>query len=130
MLSTMALPLDILPSILAHLTGERVTLGALCRVSRSFDECARPALYSWIRLFGKDLAIVRELFEALGRSERAKYVRRLEVRVFPLSLLVREREEMERLAVRLLESVQNITELVWSRRGSISDRSVPFQSAI
>ena len=122
----MSLPLDILPSIVRQLTGERGTLAALCRVSRSFDGIARPALFSWIRLFGKDLAIVRELFTELAGSERAKFVRRLEVRVFPLSLLIREREEMERLAVRVLESANNITELVWSRRGSISDRSVPF----
>lgn len=126
------LPVDLLPSLLGHFN-DRTTLSALCLVSTAFEAVARPLLYFHIRLFGADLSAVKALFEMLSldtsRSTRlCQLVKILETRVYPLSMLVFERDDMENLSVRVLERLVQLTHLTFTRMGSITNRFVHFTS--
>lgn len=124
-MSFVDLPLDLLPLLFAAVTA-RDTMYRLCLVSRQFDSIFRPKLYATVHLFGKDLAVVESLFTTLRQSEHlCRLVQRLDVRVFPLSLLVAERERMNALAAEVLRRCRSLRSLVWTRRGSLTDAYVP-----
>ncbi|GAA6060549.1 hypothetical protein JCM10212_006913 [Sporobolomyces blumeae] len=122
--SLVDLPIELLPNILAPLVRRRDLYHA-CLVSREFYRVARVLLYRSIRLFGRDLSIVTRLFEVLASAPPiAHLVRRLEVRVYPLSLILKERRAMEDLAIRALKNCTNVEELVWTRKGSLTDSAL------
>ncbi|GAA5970010.1 hypothetical protein JCM11641_000232 [Rhodosporidiobolus odoratus] len=115
------LPLELLPQLLAPLVNRR-DLYNVSLVCREWRDIGQRLLYRRIRLFGKDLSITRMLFETLADTPRlAKMVRNLEVRVYPLSLILKERLETEQLAIRMLKNCVNSEELVWTRKGSLTD---------
>ncbi|GAA5900207.1 F-box protein [Sporobolomyces salmoneus] len=115
------LPPELLPDILSPLV-RRQDLYTICLVSREWRVIGQQLLYRWIRLFGRDLAIAAKLFETLASTPRlARLVRRLEVRVYPLSNVVKERRAMEELANKMLKNCENIEELVWTRKGALTD---------
>ncbi|GAA5999318.1 hypothetical protein JCM5350_007445, partial [Sporobolomyces pararoseus] len=115
------LPPELLPDILRHLV-RRQDLYNVSLVNRDWSVIGQKLLYRWIRLFGKDLAIAAQLFETLASTPRlARLVRRLEVRVYPLSNVVKERRAMEELAIRMLRNCENVEELLWTRKGSLTD---------
>lgn len=117
-----SLPLDLLPSILGHLV-KRSDIKNSLLVCREFHRVAEPLLYRTIRLWGRDLAIVGLLLETLAaNSTICAHIRRLEVRVFPLSLIMSERRAMEDLAVRVISQCFNLRELLWTRKGALTDR--------
>ncbi|GAA5947505.1 hypothetical protein JCM3765_001707 [Sporobolomyces pararoseus] len=119
--SILDLPPELLPGILRHLV-RRQDLYNVCLVNRDWSVIGQQLLYRWIRLFGKDLAIAAQLFETLASTHRlARFVRRLEVRVYPLSNVVKERRAMEELAIKMLKNCENVEELVWTRKGSLTD---------
>lgn len=125
-----SLPLDLLPLILSHLS-KRQDLRSCTLVSRTFSHYATPALYSWVRMFGKDLTVVPSLFAVLASTPRlALLVKKLEVRVFPKSMKLVERQEMEELAVRVLRACLSVEELVWTRIGSLSDDTMDALTAL
>ncbi|BGP14038.1 hypothetical protein JCM10213v2_001976 [Rhodosporidiobolus nylandii] len=67
-------------------------------------------------------AITLTLFNTLANTPRlAQLVRKLEVRVYPLSLILRERTATEELAIRMLKNCVNVEELVWTRKGALTD---------
>jgi len=132
------LPPELLPSILQNLV-RRQDLHAVCQVNREWREVGQKLLYRWIRLFGRDLvslsyslhsiraylyfeqAIASRLFETLASSQSlARLVRRLEVRVYPLSNSVEQRRNKD-FAIRMLRNCINVEELVWTRKGSLTD---------
>jgi len=116
-----SLPLDLLPTILAHLTN-RQDLRACTLVSRTWKRTATPLLYRWIRMFGKDLNILPALFAMLARTPQlAGLVKVLEVRVYKKSYKLVERIEMNALAVSVLEACTNVESLTWTRIGSVTD---------
>ncbi|GAA6006561.1 hypothetical protein JCM11491_005006 [Sporobolomyces phaffii] len=115
------LPLELLPSLLSSLV-RRQDLYNVSLVCREWRFVGQDLLYRWIRLFGKDLSITTRLFETLASTRRlARLVRRLEVRVYPLSNVVKERRAMEELAIRMLKNCENIEILVWTRKGALTD---------
>ncbi|GAA5829531.1 hypothetical protein JCM11251_000193 [Rhodosporidiobolus azoricus] len=116
------LPVELLPQLLSPLVA-RKDLYHASLVSREWREVAQRLLYRHIRLFGRDLSIVLTLFHTLADNLRlASLVRRLEVRVFPISLFVTEREYNEELAIRVLRNLTNCESLTWTRKGSLTDR--------
>ena len=119
-----SLPLDLLPTILAHLS-KRQDLRACALISRTWNRTATPLLYRWIRMFGKDLNILPDLFGMLACTPRlAEMVRVLEVRVYKKSYKLVERVEMNQLAVRVLEACKNVESLTWTRIGSVTDDTI------
>ncbi|GJN88372.1 hypothetical protein Rhopal_001338-T1 [Rhodotorula paludigena] len=115
------LPLELLPQLLAPLSARR-DLYAVCLVSRAWRDVGRRRLYDHVRLFGRDLAIAPLLFSTLAdHPHLAALVRKLEVRVYPLSMKVTERLEMAALACRMLRNCSNCQELVWTRKGALVD---------
>ncbi|GAA5989097.1 hypothetical protein JCM10908_001156 [Rhodotorula pacifica] len=116
------LPPELLPELLAPLVSRR-DLYNICLVSRDWREIGQRQLLRHVRLFGRDLAIAPLLFETLASSPRlAVLVRKLEIRVFPISLKVQEQAATERLAIAMLENCVNCEELVWTRKGALTDR--------
>ncbi|GAA5890270.1 hypothetical protein JCM6882_008777 [Rhodosporidiobolus microsporus] len=116
------LPPELLPQLLSPLVARRDLYNASL-VSREWREVGQRALLRNIRLFGRDLSIVLTLFRALADNPHlAALVRRLEVRVFPISLFVTERESNEDLAIRVLRNCVNVESLVWTRKGALRDR--------
>lgn len=116
-----SLPLDLLPTILGHLSN-RQDLRTCTLVSRTWNHTATPLLYRWVRMFGKDLNILPELFELLASTPRlAEMVKVLEVRVYKKSYKLVERLEMNDLAVRVLGACRNVESLTWTRIGSVTD---------
>lgn len=116
-----SLPLDLLPTILSHLN-KRQDLRTCTLVSRTWNRTATPLLYRWVRIFGKDLNVLPDLFEMLASTPRlAQMVRVLEVRVYKKSYKVEETVAMNELAVRVLEACSNVESLTWTRIGSVTD---------
>ncbi|GAA5835681.1 hypothetical protein JCM9279_004614 [Rhodotorula babjevae] len=116
------LPLELLPQLLAPLVSRRdlVSASLVCRAWRSV---AQRLLLRHVRLFGRDLAIAPLLFQALvDHPHLAAMVRKLEVRVYPLSMKLRERQAMEDLAIRMLANCVAVEDLVWTRKGALTDR--------
>lgn len=127
MISFDSLPIDDILPIILDFVQRRADLATLCQVNSTFDRLARPVLYRWIRMFGKDLAVavVGQRFTVLSENERlCRMIKRFEIRVYPLSFSVEQRRAMESLSVRVLQLAVNITELVWTRKGALSDRCV------
>lgn len=121
-----SLPVELLPLVLDPLAF-RGDLAAACRVSKLWDAVARPLLYRQIRMIGTDLRLVPELLTTLAAHPHlCRLIKRLEMRVFPLSMSAREREEMSQLAVCVLRQSTNIEDLIWTRKGSLNDRCVRF----
>lgn len=118
------LPPELLPQLLAPLVSRR-DLCSASRVCRAWRPVAQRLLFRHIRLFGRDLAIASHLFTTLADyPDLAALVRRLEVRVYPLSMKLRERLDMEQLAVRMLANCTGVQELVWTRKGALTDACV------
>ncbi|TKA55022.1 hypothetical protein B0A53_02495 [Rhodotorula sp. CCFEE 5036] len=116
------LPPELLPEILAPLVSRR-DLYNVCLVSRDWRDVGQARLLRHVRLFGRDLAIARNLFETLASSPRlAALVRKLEIRVFPISLKIQEQAATERVAIAMLENCVNCEELVWTRKGALTDQ--------
>ncbi|GAA5835182.1 hypothetical protein JCM3766R1_006894 [Sporobolomyces carnicolor] len=119
--SMSSLPPELLPDILSPLV-RRQDLYNVCLVCRDWCAAGQRLLYRHIRLFGKDLAIAANLFETLASTRHlAQLVKRLEVRVYPLSNVVKERRAMEELAIAMLKNCENIEELVYTRKGALTD---------
>lgn len=117
-----SLPVDLLPSLLEPLAFRRADLRNLCLVNQQWNAVATPLLYRWIRMFGRDLVNTPALFEQLAQSPRlCLLVRKLEIRVFPLSMILKERWAMEEQAVKVLRQARNVRELIWTRKGAMSD---------
>ncbi|GAA6013248.1 hypothetical protein JCM8202_003081 [Rhodotorula sphaerocarpa] len=116
------LPLELLPDLLAPLVARR-DLYAVCLVCRDWREVGQRCLLQHVRLFGRDLAIAPLLFETLARNERlAALVRKLEIRVFPISLKITEQAKTQQLAIDMLQNCVNCEELVWTRKGALTDQ--------
>ncbi|GAA5862948.1 hypothetical protein JCM3774_006696 [Rhodotorula dairenensis] len=116
------LPPELLPELLAPLVARR-DLYNVCLVSRAWRDVGQMRLLRHIRLFGRDLAIARLLFDTLSTSPRlAALVRKLEIRVFPISLKIQEQAETERVAIAMLDNCVNCEELVWTRKGALTDQ--------
>ncbi|GAA6032615.1 hypothetical protein NBRC10512_004447 [Rhodotorula toruloides] len=116
------LPSELLPLILKPLLARR-DLYAVCLVCRSWREVGQRLLFAHVRLFGRDLAIAPLLFQTLAdNAQLAQLVRKLEVRVYPLSLILKERLETEWLVIRMIRNCKNCEELVWTRKGALTDR--------
>jgi hypothetical protein len=128
-MSSTELPLEILPLILENLQWRTRDLYACCLVSRTFNRCATPRLYS--RLFLRDQQRLIKIFKTLEEHDRlAKLVRVLEIRVYPFGL---KAEDLERVEASLLSSLlkaTNLHELYWTRTGSLTDRVIPFLPAL
>jgi hypothetical protein len=70
-------------------------------------------------------AIAPSLFRALADSPRlCALVHKLEIRVFPLSMILTERLEMEAQAVKVILQAVNVRQLIWTRKGALTDRCV------
>ncbi|KAM0792257.1 hypothetical protein ACM66B_004951 [Microbotryomycetes sp. NB124-2] len=116
------LPVELLPSIIGHLRLRRSDLRRCMLVNRVWSAVAERELYSWIRLWGKDLAIVEMLFLSLMNCpRRCKLIQTLEVRVFPLPFRAQERLDMQQLAINVLRQCENLKQLLWTRKGSLTD---------
>ncbi|GAA5906189.1 hypothetical protein JCM8208_000658 [Rhodotorula glutinis] len=116
------LPLELLPQLLAPLVSRR-DLSSAALVCRAWRSTAQQLLLRHVRLFGRDLAIAPLLFHTLvDHPHLAAMVRKLEVRVYPLSMKLRERQEMEDLAIRMLANCVAVEDLVWTRKGALTDR--------
>lgn len=73
-------------------------------------------------MFGRDLTRVPTLFQQLANSPRlCGMVRKLEIRVYPIYMLVEEKVEMQRLAVKVLRQCVGLRELIWTRKGALTD---------
>ncbi|KPV76065.1 uncharacterized protein RHOBADRAFT_53059 [Rhodotorula graminis WP1] len=116
------LPLELLAQLLAPLVSRR-DLCSAALVCRAWRSTAQQLLLRHVRLFGRDLAIAPLLFHTLvDHPHLAAMVRKLEVRVYPLSMKLRERQEMEDLAIRMLANCVAVEDLVWTRKGALTDR--------
>ncbi|SCV66965.1 BQ2448_5611 [Microbotryum intermedium] len=117
------LPIEVLPLILEPLVGRRSDLRHATLVCRQWREPAERLQYSWIRLWGSDLAIVPLVFRTLAdHPHLCHLIRKFEVRVFSLSLILSERQEMEQLAVQVLRQATSLEHLIWTRKGALTDR--------
>ncbi|SGY40918.1 BQ5605_C003g02443 [Microbotryum silenes-dioicae] len=117
------LPIEVLPLILERLVGRRSDLRHATLVCRQWRAPAERLQYSWIRLWGRDLAIVSLVFRTLADNPHLCHmIRKFEVRVFSLSLILSERLEMEQLAVRVLRQAIRLEHLIWTRKGALTDR--------
>ncbi|KAI5479557.1 hypothetical protein MNV49_003294 [Pseudohyphozyma bogoriensis] len=117
-----SLPLDLLPVILGHLQ-RRKDLWSLCLVSKEFNQVATGMLYSSIRLYGRDLHIAPILLRELATNPKlCRLIQRFEVRVYPISMIVKEKLAIEAQAVDILREAVNIRHLFWTRKGALTDR--------
>ncbi|BGP38149.1 hypothetical protein JCM10449v2_002076 [Rhodotorula kratochvilovae] len=115
------LPPELLPQLLAPLVSHKDLYNAAL-VCRDFHSVAQRLLLRHVRLFGRDLAVAPLLFHTLADNPHlARLVRKLEIRVYPLSMILHERLDMEQLAIRMLRSCSGIEELVWTRKGALTD---------
>ncbi|BGP54081.1 hypothetical protein JCM8202v2_001653 [Rhodotorula sphaerocarpa] len=74
-------------------------------------------------------AIAPLLFETLARNERlAALVRKLEIRVFPISLKITEQAKTQQLAIDMLQNCVNCEELVWTRKGALTDHHLALEA--
>lgn len=63
------------------------------------------------------------MFRTLAQHEHlCRLIRRLEIRVFPLSLVLTERIDMEELASQVIRQSINVRHLTWTRMGALTDR--------
>lgn len=116
------LPYELLPNLLESLAFRRQDLYQLCLVSKKFNQIATPMLYTWVRMFGRDLLGVKSLLEQLSASkENCAYLRKLEIRVYPMPYELVQRLELQRMAVTVLKQAINLTELIWTRKGALTD---------
>ncbi|GAA6048940.1 hypothetical protein JCM3770_007129 [Rhodotorula araucariae] len=116
------LPPELIPQLLAPLVSRRDLFHAAL-VSREWARPAQRLLLRHIRLFGRDLTVAPLLFQTLADNPHlARLVVKLEIRVYPLSMILRERLDMEQLAIRMLRNCDNVEELVWTRKGALTDR--------
>ncbi|GAA6001163.1 hypothetical protein JCM10207_007439 [Rhodosporidiobolus poonsookiae] len=116
------LPIELLPQLLSPLV-RRQDLVSCSLVSQEWRNVGQALLYRHVRLFGRDLAVAVSLFHTLADNPHiAKLVHKLEIRVFPLSLILKERLATEELAIRMLANCKNVEELVWTRKGALTDR--------
>lgn len=114
----------------------RLAVMARCRQASIVRPCA--PLWSGPRAYRPEIAhrgacslrkhpqaIAPLLFSTLAdHPHLAALVRKLEVRVYPLSMKVTERLEMAALACRMLRHCINCQELVWTRKGALVDMCV------
>lgn len=71
-----------------------------------------------------------QFFARLAQSPHlCALIRKLEVRVYPIKTLIRERRELEELAVQVLCHAINLQDLVWTRAKTLTDECVGLQSA-
>ncbi|KAM0754116.1 Proteophosphoglycan ppg4 [Meredithblackwellia eburnea MCA 4105] len=117
-----SLPVDLLHSILAPLIRPGDLWGAAL-VSREWNIVTTPLLYGHLRLIGRDLDIVGKLFRTLvDAPQLCHLIRSLELRVYPISLILSERLETERQAAAILRSCVSLRVLRWTRKGALTDR--------
>lgn len=116
------LPYELLPHLLESLAFRRQDLYQLCLVSKEFNQIATPMLYAWVRMFGRDLLGVTSLLRELSLSTRnCGYLKKLEIRVYPMPYEVVQRLELQRMAVLVMKQAINLTELIWTRKGALTD---------
>jgi len=119
-----SLPPELWQEILSHLY-RRQDLFNACLVCSYWDALARPVLYEHVRLFQRDLDRVPVFFARLAQSPHlCALIRKLEVRVYPIKTLIRERRELEELAVQVLCHAINLQDLVWTRAKTLTDELV------
>ena len=115
------LPPDIVPLVLAHLSWRVRDLGACCLVNTLWRRYATPYLYEriWLRDQKRLLLVFRTLAEC---PHLARYVRIMEIRVYPFGLPAEKLEDVEASIVQALHHAVNLVELCWTRAGSLNDR--------
>ncbi|CAO1622754.1 unnamed protein product [Parajaminaea phylloscopi] len=121
------LPLELLPLILdqIHAANRPQDLAACARVCKTWKHWATPRL--WQRLWLRDHRRLRPVFSTLRRNiDLCRFVRVLELRVYPLGLAAEDLELLEDDVATALAHMVNIEELSWTRTGSLSNRLLPF----
>ncbi|EJD37719.1 hypothetical protein AURDEDRAFT_173230 [Auricularia subglabra TFB-10046 SS5] len=122
-MTTGFLPPELYPLILAFvIRPQHLAICAL--VNGTMNAFATPMLYENVRVFawqkGSKQRIMR-LFETLAEHpELAKYVRRIELRDYPL-LMGDQAVRIEEVCLRALENAINLQSCCWTRDGSFSD---------
>jgi hypothetical protein len=120
-----SLPLELLPLILDKLQWRTRDLAACCLVSKAWQDFATPRLYA--RLFLRDQQRLIRVFDSLKHNPAlSALLRVLEIRVFPFGLQAEALERLEASILATLQAAVNLTELYWTRTGSLTDRVVPF----
>jgi len=120
------LPIELVPLILdaAWRLNQLSTLARASQVSSVWAQFAQPLL--WRRIWLRDQNRVKAIFKTLaGNLELCKFVRVLELRVYPLGLGAEQLEELEEAVSASLRSLSNLEELVWTRTGSLNGRIIP-----
>lgn len=120
-----ALPLDLIPLVLGHLRYRVNDLWACCLTSRLFNELSTPLLYE--RLWLRDQRRLQRVFRTLARNHRlCRFVRTVELRVFPFGLTSELLEALETAIEVTFRHAVHLRELAWTRTGSLNDRLLPY----
>ncbi|CEH12938.1 hypothetical protein CBOM_00889 [Ceraceosorus bombacis] len=112
------LPLELVPEIMQPFSQSVGCLAACALVSRTFNRYATPYLYSNLVL--RSQGRLKLLFRTLAaRSELARLLKALEIRVYPFGLRAEELEQLEHSICEALRSATQLEALCWTRTGSL-----------
>lgn len=116
-----ALPGELVPLILAQLAWRTADLARCCLISRWWYRHAVPLLYE--RLWLRDQTRLVRVFQSLASAPAlARWLRIVELRVFPFGMPAERLEELEAHIVQALQHATQLRVLAWTRTGSLSDR--------
>ncbi|WFD28699.1 hypothetical protein MNAN1_003712 [Malassezia nana] len=119
-----ALPGELVPLVLAPLAWRRSDLARCCLVCRWWYSHAAPLLYE--RLWLRDQTRLVRVFASLDASPAlARWLRIVELRVFPFGMPAERLEKLETQIVHALQHAPHLRSLAWTRTGSLSDRVLP-----
>lgn len=119
-----ALPGELVPLVLAPLVWRTADLARCCLVCRWWYSHAAPLLYE--RLWLRDQTRLVRVFASLDTSPAlARWLRIVELRVFPFGMPAERLEALEAQIVHALQHAPHLRTLAWTRTGSLSDRVLP-----
>ncbi|KAH8923091.1 hypothetical protein BT69DRAFT_1242457 [Atractiella rhizophila] len=121
---TVSLPWDLVPTIVYCMDHSWKDLAACARVSRAWLLPSRRMLYSWVRCTswsGEKNRLVKVLATLDVHPEYCELIQKLEIRTWPLELPLDERTELHSKLIRALQRCQNLSELIFTRNGALSD---------
>ena len=115
------LPGELVPLVLAQLAWRTADLARCCLVCRWWYHHAVPLLYE--RLWLRDQTRLVRVFQTLASAPAlARWLRIVELRVFPFGMPAERLEELEAHIVQALQHATHLRVLAWTRTGSLSDR--------
>ncbi|KAG1737583.1 uncharacterized protein EDB91DRAFT_1290700 [Suillus paluster] len=121
------IPLELLPVIFDSVVRPH-HLTSLCLVNKSFNEFAIPRLYQRVYIYAWHTEATSKiflLFQTLSSCPGlARYVSRLEIRVFPKALSSSSHSDLLDLCIQGIRNCVNLRSCAWTRDGSLESATL------